>query len=73
MANPAEPPAKAGEQGCRHYWVIESPNGPTSLGTCKWCGQLREFRNSFPTSGWERDHHEASRHRITLNNPSTAF
>jgi len=35
---------------CRHYWIIESPKGPTSRGVCKLCGAEREFRNSFPYS-----------------------
>ena len=45
---------------CRHYWLIESPNGPISIGTCKHCGEEREFRNSVQVSSWEsegnRDH-----------------
>ena len=30
------------EPGCAHHWAIESPNGPTSYGTCKRCGEIRE-------------------------------
>lgn len=33
---------------CRHYWVIESPDGKTSVGYCKLCHQSREFYNSIP-------------------------
>ena len=40
---------------CSHHWVIASPNGPTSVGVCKLCGVEREFRNSLPGGGWERD------------------
>ena len=40
---------------CRHYWIIESPNGPTSWGVCKYCGAKREFNNYLPTSSWEED------------------
>ncbi len=29
--------------GCRHRWVIESPNGPTCSGRCKRCGAGRTF------------------------------
>ena len=43
------------EDLCRHHWVIESPNGPTSQGVCKFCGLERDFRNSLPGGGWERD------------------
>lgn len=29
---------------CRHWWVIESPDGRKVLpGECKWCGERREF------------------------------
>ena len=41
------PIAPAVRQDCAHYWVIESANGPTSRGTCKFCGEQREFRNSW--------------------------
>ena len=40
---------------CRHHWLIESPNGPTSRGVCKLCGERGEFRNSMPISGWDRE------------------
>jgi hypothetical protein len=34
-----------------HHWRIETPNGPTSLGRCKGCGEEREFRNA-DTENW---------------------
>lgn len=39
---------------CSHHWWIDSPRGPTSIGTCKLCGEQREFRNSMPTGRWHR-------------------
>lgn len=30
-----------------HHWMIEKANGPTSSGTCKHCGLMDEFRNSY--------------------------
>ncbi|MDD5082496.1 MAG: hypothetical protein PHU08_03885 [Dehalococcoidales bacterium] len=33
--------------GCRHHWVIETPDGPSSRGVCKYCGTEKEFNNSF--------------------------
>lgn len=30
-----------------HWWVIETPSGPTSLGVCKYCGEVRDFRNRW--------------------------
>jgi hypothetical protein len=40
---------------CRHHWVIESPHGATSPGTCKLCGEEREFQNSAQDTLWEGD------------------
>ena len=30
---------------CAHHWLIESPDGETSRGTCRLCGASREFFN----------------------------
>jgi hypothetical protein len=32
---------------CRHHWVIETPDGPTSEGRCKRCGEQKSFLNVF--------------------------
>ena len=40
---------------CRHHWVIESPQGATSMGRCKICNELKEFRNSASDTVWEGD------------------
>ena len=40
---------------CRHHWVIETPHGATSLGRCKRCSEVREFRNSAADTLWEGD------------------
>ncbi len=38
---------------CPHHWEIESANGPISKGTCRVCGEEREFNNSVETwGGW---------------------
>lgn len=39
---------------CKHHWMIDSPNGPTSSGVCKLCGERGEFKNSIPITGWDR-------------------
>ncbi len=31
---------------CHHHWIIEAPEGPTSEGVCRLCGEEREFSNS---------------------------
>ncbi len=43
------------EERCRHYWLIESPQGATSQGVCKICGAVRQFRNSFADIYWDGD------------------
>jgi hypothetical protein len=30
---------------CQHHWVIDAPNGRTSSGVCKHCGEHKTFRN----------------------------
>jgi hypothetical protein len=40
---------KTEKQACHHFWVIEVANGPGSIGTCKYCGETKEFFNAFPT------------------------
>ena len=39
---------------CVHHWLIEAPNGNTSSGTCKLCGEVRKdyFLNSMEQVGW---------------------
>ena len=32
---------------CRHHWLIETPDGPTSPGICRLCGEERVFENDF--------------------------
>jgi hypothetical protein len=36
------------EDGCPHFWDIESANGPSSQGVCRRCGETRDFYNAFP-------------------------
>ena len=46
-----------------HHWMIESPNGPTSRGTCKVCGVIREFKNSIQITSWESDGNHVNRNQ----------
>lgn len=43
------------EGKCCHYWIIETPNGPTSRGVCKFCGAEKEFDSYGPDSWWAGD------------------
>ena len=53
----------AAESDCLHHWAIESPNGPTSYGTCRRCGEVREFKNSIQITSWESEGSHANRNR----------
>lgn len=58
MAQQVHPPVEErheGETACRHHWLIEVPNGPTSRGVCKRCGAERVFRNSSEDYIWDHD------------------
>ncbi len=43
---------KVSSTSCIHHWIIESPNGASSMGVCKICGMEKEFRNSYEYSSW---------------------
>ena len=47
MSQQKLPPRFGGEE-CPHHWMIEPATGPTSLGECAHCHEVREFKNSFP-------------------------
>ena len=32
---------------CVHHWAIEIADGPTSVGRCRRCKEVREFANSI--------------------------
>jgi len=40
----------AGGVDCMHHWVIAPPHGPASKGTCKLCGAVQMFVNSYATT-----------------------
>ena len=44
--------SKMDPKDCTHHWVIDSPNGPQSQGSCKVCGAEREFMNYLESSAW---------------------
>lgn len=49
--------------GCCHHWLIEDPNGPISVGTCRSCGERREFKNSIQITSWESEGKNANKNR----------
>ena len=46
----AKDPAVA--TACRHYWDIEAADGPVSRGVCRFCGEEREFLNSWSDANY---------------------
>jgi len=40
------------DEPCSHYWLIETPKGPWSLGTCKKCSKIDAFKNTVENTGW---------------------
>ncbi|GEM_PF-2420346 len=60
------------EDECTHRWMIESPNGPTSMGRCLVCGSESEFKNSMPISGWDRDGSKAKKSNASGTTTDTA-
>lgn len=48
---------------CQHHWLIETPRGTFSKGTCKMCGNERDFRNSANDALWEDDGQRGSNWR----------
>lgn len=57
MESVAEIPTEA-EPACKHHWVIASPSGQESLGTCKLCPATRMFQNYMPREPWEEFYHD---------------
>jgi len=37
---------------CRHHWIIDTPHGATSRGSCKRCGMSKRFPNAAEESIW---------------------
>ena len=40
------------KEGKNCHWIIDPPNGPVSTGTCKSCGETKDFKNSVEFSSW---------------------
>ncbi len=59
-------------QECSHHWVIQEGDGPTSIGVCRVCGQLKEFKNYLAASHWGDDRGRAETHASLLGRPSRA-
>ncbi len=47
----AKTKTKPGSEECIHYWIIETPQGPTSQGKCQKCGSSKDFLNYYEPEG----------------------
>jgi len=56
-------PGRAEVKECVHYWLIEPPEGPVSMGVCRLCGARQEFKNFSPYSTWDNETTAAAGHR----------
>lgn len=57
---------------CVHQWMIAPPNGPTSEGQCKLCGETRAFHNSLEISYWDNQKRRSPWARSSNRNAKTA-
>ncbi len=47
-----EDPVAGTTTECRHHWVIQPADGPISNGSCRICGESREFKNYVESATW---------------------
>jgi len=40
---------------CIHWWLVETPRGPTSKGVCKLCGAEKEFPSAYGRELYRED------------------
>lgn len=45
---------------CQHHWVIQAADGPTSMGQCQVCEEVREFKNYVESAHWGDSRHAAA-------------
>ena len=41
--------------GCAHQWLIDTPAGKYSKGTCRLCDEEKQFQNYIEGSSWGYD------------------
>ena len=57
----------SGVNVCTHFWVFETPDGPTSKGKCKYCGLETEARNSITVKDSRHINLDSNRQRVRDN------
>ena len=50
---------------CKHYFILPPPNGNSSIGVCKLCGEIREMFNyqEQPANPWVHNNKEGNPNR----------
>ena len=50
---------------CKHYFILPPPNGNSSIGVCKLCGEIREMFNYQEQSAnpWVHNNKEGNPNR----------
>ena len=51
QAEEGRAPGLEGKAACQHHWMIPAPKGPVNIGTCRSCGEQREFQNYIEGGG----------------------
>ena len=51
----------------QHHFIVESPNGPKSKGTCSICKEDRYFLNSIELIGWPKSRPEGPNSKPKVN------
>ena len=46
------PESEAPVLACAHYWVIQPADGPFSTGSCRTCGETKDFKNYVESATW---------------------
>lgn len=57
---------------CQHHWVIQDADGPESLGVCRECGTVKQFKNYLATSHWGEDRSRNESRASLLGKPSSS-
>ena len=63
-------PSDAIAPSCQHHWVIQEADGPISVGLCRECGEIKEFKNYLEASHWGDDKSRSESRASLLGRPS---
>ena len=55
---------------CQHHWVIQDSDGPNSVGVCRLCGALKQFKNFVEASHWGDDRSRSESRSNLLGRPA---